>query len=53
MSKEKTESVRVPISQVDRIRKFVAAKPYTIGGYIADLIKKDMDKIDNRKASKK
>lgn len=37
-----TESVKLLKSEVDKIRKYVAASKHTIGGYISLLIEKDM-----------
>lgn len=47
-----TESVKLEKQEVDKVRQHVAATNHTIGGYISLLIKKDMDKIQKRKAVK-
>lgn len=42
--KQLTESVKIWAGQVQRLRKYLEDKPFTIGGYISELIRKDLDK---------
>lgn len=49
---QKTESTKIWSEQMERLRKFIEGTPYTLCGYISELIKKDMDRKEARGGKK-
>lgn len=50
--KQETESVKIWSEQVKRLREYLKSKPFTIGGYISELIRKDLDRKEARGGKK-